>query len=133
VEALPDLPTVFNAFSARRNSSGEIDLLELSFPVVANNGQRTLGEPQITPHFEGVIPPSDFLYPIGRPDCLPNNPGSFVNPNHQDDEILKGVDELFNKARSASDSCRDEIGGPIDVAALGPDGFRWLRRKPIQL
>jgi hypothetical protein len=131
---LPDLPSAFSAFSVRRKRNGEIDLLELNFPVIAaSDGHRLLGEPEIKSHLEGVLPSGPFVYHIGRSDCLTKDLEKRLDPDLPDGNVLKDIDNIFETARAVNGSCRDEVGGPIDVAAIDSVGFRWLRRKPISL
>jgi len=130
---LPDLPSVFSALSVRRTPIGEIDLLELDFPVVTSDGNPLLGEPTIKAHLEGELPRGPFHFPVGRPDCLPKDVQKIADPDLPDAAILTGVDKIFEAVGAFSRSCRDEVGGPIDVAAIDSAGFRWLRKKPIAL
>jgi|ERR1017187_2872418 hypothetical protein len=129
-----DLPSVFSAFSIRRSRNGEIDILNLDFPVVTgSDGRRLLGKPTTISQLEGLRPPGRFVYHHSRGDCLPKDLNQMVDPDLPDNIVLVAVDAIFESARASTQSCRDEIGGPIDVAAIDSNGFRWLRRKPIFL
>jgi hypothetical protein len=132
VNPLPDLPVIFSAFSIRRKQNGEIDLLELLFPIITIQcGARLLDDPEIKPRFEGEIPRGAFVYYFGR--TVPMELAQTLNADLPDSTLLGKVDDVFEAIRAVDDQCRDEIGGPIDVAAIESHGFRWLRKKPIQL
>jgi hypothetical protein len=145
---LPDLPSIFSVISVLRVRTGEIDLLDLDFPIVMNDGIRMLGEPVIKSHLEGALPRGPFVYHHSRGDCLPHyvtNPdtafdlivpvagGHLKDKLFSDEEVLLEIDSIFEAVTAANKSCRDEVGGPIDVAAIDSVGFRWLRKKPIVL
>jgi hypothetical protein len=76
--------------------------------------------------------PGPFIYHSSRGDCIQHwidRLNQLVHPDNDDGALLSGVDQVFQIARSTSQSCQDEISGPIDVAAIDSAGFRWLRRK----
>lgn len=128
---LPDLPTIFSAFSVRRQRSGEVAFWDLDFPIKKTpNGDRSLGEPTLISRIEG-IPTGPFYYHVGRGDCLPGDLIKRVHPDSPEADILRGVDDIFDLAMTLNKSCRDEIGGPIDVAVIDSVGVSWLRRNPI--
>jgi hypothetical protein len=130
--AVPEIPSVFGAICVRRKSNGQLDLLELDFPILtAPNGSRSFGEPTMKIRFDGVF--ASFLYTHSRGDCLPQNMQHRIDPDLPDNDLLAAVDEVFRAARMTSKSCADEVGGSIDVAAIDSKGFCWLRRKPIRL
>ena len=115
-DPLPDL-AVFSTTSIRRRPNGRIDLLELYFPVIELDGNRILGEPFIDTTFDGykLRPGESPVYNIGRGDCLTNDQMKSVNPDVPDGALLAGIDSLFENARASSESCRDEVGGPIEI------------------
>jgi hypothetical protein len=128
---LPDLPFAFSAFSIQRTSTGQIDLLDLEFPIVRDSAGRRLGTPAVRTHIEGRVPPGPFVYHIGRGDCLTKGPERKLDPNASDDILLRGIDNIFAGVQAENESCRDEVGGPIDIATIDSTGFHWLRKKPI--
>jgi hypothetical protein len=129
-----DAPSVFSAFSIHRRLNGKVDLLSLEFPIITQGTNRLLAEPIIRPHFENYKVREAVAYHDGRGDCLTPDILRRVNPDFDDDSVLAGIDYIFESAKAFSQSCRNEIGGPIDIAVIdSATGFRWLRRKPLPL
>jgi hypothetical protein len=128
---LPDLPSIFSAFTVSRKKTNEVDILELDFPIVMSNSGRRIGEPTISMKLDGAF--GMFLYHHSRGDCLPDDVTQRVHPDSEDSALLSGIDSVFSAAVRKTKSCSDEVGGPIDVAVIDTSGFRWLRRKPILL
>ena len=91
-----------------------------------------MAEPTITARIDGIIPPGPFVYHASRGDCLPADL-SGLDSDSPDSKVLGDVDKIFEAARATNASCRDEIGGPIDVAAIDSHRVHWLRRKPFAL
>ena len=140
----PGTPVVFSAFCLTRKPSGEVDLLELTFPLGAlEDGTPQLGEPEIRARMEGVLPKrrNSFLTPHGLVYCNPSNTmvdpftrtivllAGRINPDLPDADILRDVDHVFQTAIRDDPACRVAIGENIYVAAIDADGFRWLRGK----
>jgi hypothetical protein len=119
---LPDQQVIFVAFCLTRRAMGEIDLLELRLPMLANQrGEPSLGEPEIESFMDGFLPAGPVIYSIGRANDLALQ----INPDLSDEPVLFAADRLF-AAAAAHDQ---EVGGPVDVAAIDEQGFRWLRKK----
>ena len=127
---LPDGPSVFGALAISRKRTGELSFWKLDFPIVEKAPKvRSIAEPTIEPIIEGM-PQSFFHFAEARGDCLPVNFTKMVHPDNSEAEILRGVDEIFSLiAASPDQSCRNEVGGPIDVAVIDAVGVSWLRRK----
>jgi hypothetical protein len=125
------MPSVFSAFAIHRSSSGAINFLDLDIPTRESaNGGRSIGEPEITTRFKNMSGRGFSLYSGNE---IP--PGSIndLRVESSDEDLLKGIDAVFEGARALTAHARDEIGGAIDVAAIDQRGFQWLRRKPIRL
>lgn len=130
-QAPPDMASIFSAFSVHRSSSGVINFWELDFPVLMSvAGTRIIGEPKITQKFKNYSG-RPFAYYSGNE--IPVGSMDNLSADAPDEGLLTGIDSVFEGARSLNASAHNEIGGPIDVAVIDPRGFRWLRRKPIEL
>lgn len=126
---LADTSIVLTAFCLTRERSGEITLLELQFALENRDGAPACGEPQIITHAERLVPARQMMY------CAPTDfPMKHLfrqlDADSPDDCVLADVDRLFETAKRENAVCRAEIGGPLDVAVIDAEGFRWLRRKP---
>ena len=137
---LPGTPVVTSSFVLTQKPSGEIDLLELTFPLRAReDGTPQLGEPEITVHkenFRPVATRSSFLNANGFVylRCATSIEATFlqlagqINPDLADADILRDVDRVFQAAGAQNPACALAIGGTIVVAAIDAEGFRWLRK-----
>jgi hypothetical protein len=128
---LPDgHASAFSAFVARKQPTGELDLLELEFRITTfNGGKRTLDEPRVIAHAEGP-PLGRIAYSLGHGDYLTQALEQRLDPDAGSDaDILTGVDAIFDGAMVESRKSKNDVGGPIDVALIDAAGFRWLRRK----
>ena len=125
---IPDMRSVFSALSVHRATTGHASIMELNFPVTRSWRGRRLGDPTIRTEVDRV---ESLGYSHSAGDCLPQNLQQRVHPDLPDPLLLPCIDQIFEASRETSSVCRDEIGGPIDVAAIGSNGFRWVRRKPI--
>lgn len=140
---------IFDVFCVRRHHSGAIDLVALHFPMTTDaGGNPVLGAAEVSLPLIDSLPPwapreivrgDSILLPSGRTvpysfghgDCLTKKLEQELDVNTLSDEaILSAVDQIFETARQESPICAADIGGPIDVAAIDADGFRWLRKKP---
>jgi hypothetical protein len=124
---LPDTEVLFVAFSLKRDRTGTIDLLELRFPLHEANAKPALGNPEIVPHLEGVLPGGPIVYNLS-PAPVRNDLLGRLNPDAGDDIILAGIDKAVEGIRSASDLVRAESTARMDVAAIDAEGVRWLRK-----
>jgi hypothetical protein len=134
---LPDTQIFFVAFCLTRERTGDVDLLELRFPLCNLEGP-VLGEPEIITHMEREIPRGTYCYNLG-PKCLVNDPLNPLDLDSSDDAILCAVEPMISGFKQADAVCREEIGELISVAAIDSAGFRWLRnatppavREPIE-
>jgi hypothetical protein len=123
---LPDTKIFFVAFCLMRERTGEVDLLELRFPLCNLEGVAVLGEPEIIKHMEREIPRGSFCYNLG-PACLVNDPLNALDLDSSDDAILRAVDPMISGFKQADAMCREDFGELISVAAIDSAGFRWLR------
>ncbi len=120
-----DSEIVFAAFCLSLSAEGELDLFELRLPIHQSpnasqgSSEATLGEPEIITHADHR-PPGPTMYALGKEGPLAARP---LNPDLSDSTVLEQVDCVFNKFRD------EETGGPIDVAVIDGQGFRWLRTK----
>jgi len=118
-----DTEIVLAVFCCRRGPAGEIDLLELRLPLGVKNGSPVIGDPKIKMHMERFIPAGAVLYQLGGSDEMTRHRSKIPNPDSSDSVVLASADSFYEACATS------EIGGPVDVAAIDSDGFRWLRRK----
>ncbi len=128
---LPDTKVLFVAFCFKREPSGEIDLLELRFPLYEARGKPALGEPEIIAHIEGALPGGPVLYnlapsPLQTDVLIPLL--APVDPDAADDLILASIDKAVRSIRNVSERTRAETTASTDVVVLDADGVRWLRK-----
>jgi hypothetical protein len=126
----PEDPIVFAAFVLRKQQNGNLDLLELEFPIATTaKGRRTIDQPCVTVHAEGPAL-GRIAYSLGHGDCLTRKLEQRLDPDVlSDDAIVNGVEEIFEAAKAENRKCQADIGGRIKVAVIDAGGFRWLPNK----
>ena len=119
---LGDHKVIFQAFSVRRRPGGQVDLLQLMFPMSEVDGRAVLHEPEIDVFCDAVPGARGPAYCAGGFDS--KLPGLPPNPNYPDDQILAGMDRLYKIASDLDDA----IGVPHQIAVIEETGIRWLRK-----
>ena len=91
----------------------------------AGEYRSVLEAPEIRRLFEGRVKSGRF-YLRGKKSCAHAEPLTGVI--RSDDEALYALHSVF-RSTQRNHRCASAIGGPVDVAAIGEFGLRWLRRK----
>jgi hypothetical protein len=116
--------SVFSGFYISCQPDGALDFLELQFPLEDHNVIPELGLPSIVVHIKEQIP-RPFMFNVG-PTFLIESQLPLVDPGGPDDQIRAAINRTIAAAQAADETCRAEIGGPINMAAIDAHGFRWL-------
>jgi hypothetical protein len=127
---LRDRGVAFACFSLKREYSGMITLLTLHFPLLEVKGDPAVGDPEIITHIGGLTTEQAGAFVYFFYEHLDDPSLSQINPDLEDDAILRGVDAQIDRERRASAAMRAETTATTDVAVIEAAGVRWLRKLP---
>lgn len=124
----PELALAFGAIVFRREPGGLVDFLELEFTVAETaSGSRVQKSRAIKRHVESAKP-GRFSYTVGNVHPVTADMAHKIDPDSGTDyAILRDVDAIYEVTSRMEHGAG--TGGPIDVACLDADGFRWVRHK----